>query len=112
MRQVNLDEINFDKGKGLVPVVVQERLTGDVLTLAYANYDALKLTMETGFAHFFRRSHNKVMKKGITSGNFQRVLEILVDCDLDALLYSVEASGPACHTGESRCFHFKLNSEV
>jgi phosphoribosyl-AMP cyclohydrolase len=110
MKQVSIDEIDFEKGAGLVPVVVQDNISGEVLTLAYANYEAVQLTIKTGFAHFFRRSHNRVMKKGITSGNVQRIVKILIDCDQDTILYLVETSGPACHTGEPGCFHFKLYS--
>ncbi len=111
MRSVSIDDIDFDKSGGLVPVVVQDSQTNVVLTLAYTNRDALQLTIDTSFAHFFRRSHNRVMKKGVTSGNYQRVVEIFADCDRDAVIYLVEPSGPACHTGESGCFHFRLNKE-
>jgi phosphoribosyl-AMP cyclohydrolase len=104
-----LDDIDFEKGDGLVPVVVQDSQSLCVLTLAYTNKEALQLTIETGYAHFYRRSHGRIMKKGETSGNVQKVVEILADCDMDAVIYSVIPSGPACHMGESSCFHFQLS---
>jgi len=105
---VSIDDLDFGKGDGLVPVVVQDPETLKVLTLAYANREAIEKTMQTGYAHFFRRSFGKVMKKGETSGNIQEVKEILVDCDHDAVLYLVRPAGPACHLGEETCFHNKL----
>jgi len=102
---VSIDDIDFKKGEGLVPVVVQDYNSRKVLTLAYADREALKRTVKTGYAHFFRRSFGRVMKKGETSGNVQKVREILVDCDMDAVLYLVEPKGPACHLGEETCFH-------
>ncbi len=107
---VNVDELDFEKGRGLVPVVVQDCETLKVLTLAYANREAIEKTLETGFAYFFRRSFGRVMKKGETSSNVQKVSEILVDCDSDTVLYLVKPSGPACHLGEETCFHNKLKS--
>jgi len=107
-RLVSIDELDFEKGGNLVPVVVQDFQTLKVLTLAYANRDALERTLKTGYAHFFRRSFGRVMKKGETSGNVQEVKEILVDCDNDAILYLVKPAGPACHLGEETCFHNKL----
>lgn len=105
---VSIDDLDFKKGGGLVPVVVQDHKSRRVLTLAYADREALKMTMETGYAYFFRRTFGRVMKKGETSGHVQRVKEILVDCDLDAVLYLVDPKGPACHLGEETCFHNKL----
>jgi phosphoribosyl-AMP cyclohydrolase len=105
MIQVKPDELNWDKMSGLIPVITQEATTKEVLTLAYTNREALDLTIETGWAYYFRRSHNKVMKKGITSGNIQRIVEILTDCDNDSLVYLVDQKGPACHLGERTCFH-------
>jgi len=104
-RLVSIDEVDFEKAGGLVPVIVQDYESLRVLTLAYVNREALQKTIETGYAHFFRRSLGRVMKKGETSGNIQKVKEILVDCDRDAVLYLVEPSGPACHLGEETCFH-------
>lgn len=105
MIQVKPDELNWDKMSGLIPVITQEATTKEALTLAYTNREALDLTIETGWAHYFRRSHNKVMKKGSTSGNIQRIVEILTDCDNDSLVYLVDQKGPACHLGERTCFH-------
>ncbi|HUM03744.1 MAG TPA: bifunctional phosphoribosyl-AMP cyclohydrolase/phosphoribosyl-ATP diphosphatase HisIE [Thermoanaerobaculia bacterium] len=93
----------FDES-GLVPVVVRDVTTGDVLTLAYANAEALAQTRATGFSHFFSRSRKKLWKKGETSGNVQRVTAISVDCDGDAVVYDVIPEGPACHTGSHSCF--------
>jgi len=92
----------------LIPVIAQEAGTQVVLTLAYTDREALDRTLETGYAHYFRRSHGKVMKKGITSGNVQEITEILVDCDNDSLVFVVNQTGPACHLGEESCFHRKL----
>ncbi len=108
MMEVKIDELDWDKMNGHIPVVTQEADTLEVLTLAYINREALKLTMETGWAHYYRRSHGKVMKKGVTSGNVQRVRDILPDCDNDAVVYLVEQTGPACHLGERTCFHRKV----
>ena len=93
----------FDS-RGLVPVVVHDARSGEVLTLAWANAEALEKTKETGFSHFFSRSRNALWKKGETSGHVQRVVSISVDCDADAVLYDVVPEGPACHTGARSCF--------
>jgi phosphoribosyl-AMP cyclohydrolase / phosphoribosyl-ATP pyrophosphohydrolase len=97
-------DIVFDE-RGLVPCIVQDWRTGEVLTLAYMNAEALRLTRETGETHFFSRSRQELWHKGATSGNTQAVKAIRYDCDADALLALVEPSGPACHTGERTCFH-------
>jgi phosphoribosyl-AMP cyclohydrolase / phosphoribosyl-ATP pyrophosphohydrolase len=97
-------EIEFDQ-RGLIPCVVQDWRTGEVLTLAYMNAEALALTRETGEMHFFSRSRGELWHKGATSGNTQLVKAIRYDCDGDALLALVEPAGPACHTGERTCFH-------
>jgi phosphoribosyl-ATP pyrophosphohydrolase/phosphoribosyl-AMP cyclohydrolase len=97
------DGLLFD-ASGLVPVVVQDRASGDVLMLAYANGEALARTAETGLAHFWSRSRQALWKKGDSSGNALRVCEARVDCDRDALLLVVEPEGPACHTGARTCF--------
>jgi phosphoribosyl-ATP pyrophosphohydrolase/phosphoribosyl-AMP cyclohydrolase len=89
----------------LRPVVVQDRRSGQVLMVAYADEEALRRTRETGLAHFFSRSRQALWRKGDTSGHFLRVRQVLVDCDGDALLYVVDPTGPACHTGEVSCFH-------
>lgn len=108
MKHADIDDIDFEKEGGLVPVVVQDYRSKEVLTLAYANYQALELSMETGYAYFYRRSHGKVMKKGATSGNFQQIVDIFTDCDLDAVVYMVEPMGPACHKGDETCFHYRI----
>jgi phosphoribosyl-AMP cyclohydrolase / phosphoribosyl-ATP pyrophosphohydrolase len=97
-------EVAFDE-RGLVPCVVQDWRTGEVLTLAYMNAEALRLTRETGETHFFSRSRQELWHKGATSGNTQIVKAIRYDCDGDALVALVEPVGPACHTGERTCFH-------
>ncbi len=89
---------------GLLPVVVQHRVTGEVLQVAYANREALALTQDTGKAHFFSRSRQELWEKGKTSGNSYAVTAVRLDCDGDALLYVVDPAGPACHTGERSCF--------
>lgn len=103
-----LDDIDFEKSGGLVPVIVQDYNTKEVLTLAYSNKESLRLTIETKNSWFWSRSRNKLWMKGEESGNTQKVKEILVDCDSDAIIYLVEPSGPACHTGERVCFHHNL----
>jgi phosphoribosyl-AMP cyclohydrolase / phosphoribosyl-ATP pyrophosphohydrolase len=89
---------------GLVPVVAQERRSGDVLMVAYADREALERTLSTGLAHYFSRTRKTLWRKGETSGHEQRVAEIRLDCDGDTVLYRVEQSGPACHTGARTCF--------
>lgn len=98
------DEITFDE-RGLVPVVAQDERTGEVLMLAWADAEALRLTRETGRAHYWSRSRRALWAKGDTSGHVQHVAEVRVDCDADAVLYRVRQEGPACHTGERSCFH-------
>jgi phosphoribosyl-AMP cyclohydrolase / phosphoribosyl-ATP pyrophosphohydrolase len=97
-------EIAYDE-RGLVPVVVQDWRTGEVLTLAYANAEAVARTRDTGELHLWSRSRDELWRKGATSGNVQRVRALRLDCDGDALLALVEPAGPACHTGERTCFH-------
>lgn len=98
-------------GAGLVPVVTQDASSGDVLTVAYANGVALARTLETGEAHYWSRSRAELWRKGATSGHVQRVREVRIDCDGDALLYRVDPAGPACHTGERSCFFRAPGSE-
>jgi phosphoribosyl-ATP pyrophosphohydrolase/phosphoribosyl-AMP cyclohydrolase len=97
-------DIAYDE-RGLVPVVVQDWRTGEVLTLAYANAEAVDATRATGELHLWSRSRDELWHKGATSGNVQRVRALRLDCDGDALLALVEPAGPACHTGERTCFH-------
>jgi phosphoribosyl-ATP pyrophosphohydrolase/phosphoribosyl-AMP cyclohydrolase len=101
---VDDSEIAFDE-QGLVPCVVQDWNTGEVLTLAYVNQEALERTRATGQMHFYSRSRQELWHKGATSGNTMELREIRYDCDADALLALVEPAGPACHTGERTCFH-------
>ena len=91
--------------QGFVPVIVQDNNTFEVLMLAYANEAAINLTKQTGFAHFFSRSRNKIWKKGEDSGHVQRIIDIRIDCDADTLLYLVEQTGVSCHTGHKTCFY-------
>jgi phosphoribosyl-ATP pyrophosphohydrolase/phosphoribosyl-AMP cyclohydrolase len=103
-----IEQIKFDE-RGLVPVVVQDFNTRQVLTLAYMNAESLRRTIETKETWFFSRSRASLWHKGETSGHTQRVTDILVDCDSDALTILVEPKGPACHTGKQTCFHNELN---
>jgi phosphoribosyl-ATP pyrophosphohydrolase/phosphoribosyl-AMP cyclohydrolase len=96
---------------GLVPVVAQERRSGDVLMVAYADREALERTLATGFAHYYSRSRRGLWKKGETSGHVQRVSEIRLDCDGDTLLYRVDQTGPACHTGTPACFASAVDAD-
>jgi phosphoribosyl-ATP pyrophosphohydrolase/phosphoribosyl-AMP cyclohydrolase len=104
------DRVKFDRN-GLVPVVAQDAATGDVLTLAYANREAVEKTLSSGEAHYYSRSRSELWRKGATSGNTQRVVEVKLDCDGDALLYMVVPRGPACHTGEKSCFFTTLSGK-
>ncbi len=101
-------EIHWDE-RGLVPAIVQEARSGAVLMLAYMNAEALRLTLETGEAHFWSRSRQALWHKGATSGHVQRVREVRIDCDADTILLKVDPAGPACHTGESSCFYRRLD---
>jgi phosphoribosyl-ATP pyrophosphohydrolase/phosphoribosyl-AMP cyclohydrolase len=90
--------------EGLIPAIVQDARTREVLTVAYMNMEALRLTLEKGETHFYSRSRQALWHKGETSGNFQKVQRVLLDCDLDAVLVEVEPTGPACHQGTYSCF--------
>ena len=107
----NTSNIDFSKGDGIVPVIVQDANTKEILTLAYTNKESLERTVSTGNSWFWSRSRKKLWMKGEESGNTQKIKEILVDCDSDALIYVVEPQGPACHTGARTCFHNSLKSE-
>lgn len=99
-------EIDFKKGEGLIPVIIQDASTHEVLMLGYMNREAWKKTVETGRASFWSRSRKKIWVKGETSGHYQEVKEIRLDCDGDALLLKVDQiGGAACHTGFRSCFH-------
>ena len=97
-------KIDFAKGDGLVPVIVQDERTKDILMLAYANKEALSLSLTTGVAHYWSRSRAAMWKKGETSGNIQKIKRIDMDCDQDTILYVVDQNGVACHTGDWSCF--------
>ena len=100
-------DVRYDEN-GLVPVITQDISTGGVLMLAYASREAVEETLKTGEAHYYSRSRGELWRKGATSGNTQRVIEVRLDCDGDALLYRVKPRGPACHTGERSCFFTML----
>jgi phosphoribosyl-AMP cyclohydrolase / phosphoribosyl-ATP pyrophosphohydrolase len=105
-----LEQLKFDE-KGLVPCVAQDFASGEVLTLAYANEESLRLTVETGELHFYSRSREEIWRKGETSGNVLRLHQLRYDCDGDAIVALVEPTGPACHTGERTCFHRAIGGE-
>lgn len=103
--------VRFDE-RGLVPAVVQQAGTGEVLMVAWMSAESLALTLETGTTWFWSRSRNELWNKGATSGNMQQVRRVLVDCDADTLLVEVESPGPACHTGHRSCFYRELSNSV
>ncbi len=107
----NASRVRFDE-RGLAPCVIQDSRSGEVLTLAYMNEEALKLTLETGEMHLFSRSRGEIWHKGATSGHFQRVTQLRYDCDGDAIVALVEPAGPACHTGERSCFYRDLEGSA
>jgi phosphoribosyl-ATP pyrophosphohydrolase/phosphoribosyl-AMP cyclohydrolase len=107
MIEATIDEVKYDE-RGLVPAVVQDSRTGEVLMLAFMNAASLRKTIETGETWFWSRSRQELWHKGETSGNTQRVVSIEIDCDSDTLLIKVEPRGPACHTGERSCFFRSL----
>ncbi|HDR72559.1 MAG TPA: phosphoribosyl-AMP cyclohydrolase [Methanoculleus sp.] len=102
--------LNFTNG--LIPVVAQDIATKDILMVAYANAEAVELTIATGHAHYFSRSRQKLWRKGEESGHTQRVVRILTDCDEDTLIYQVEQQGAACHTGYKSCFYRTIDGEI
>jgi phosphoribosyl-AMP cyclohydrolase len=103
-----LEKLNFQKGNGLIPVVVQDANTKEVLMQAYANKQAVEHSLKTNKATYWSRSRNELWVKGETSGHTQKIVSIATDCDYDSLLYVVEQTGPACHIGEYSCFHNSL----
>ena len=107
METVELRDLKFD-ANGLIPAIVQDAATNQVLMMAYMNQDSLSLTLEKREAYFWSRSRNELWHKGSTSGNVQKVIDIRVDCDADTLLILVHPAGPACHTGEMSCFYRKV----
>ena len=103
-----LEKLDFKKGNGLIPVVVQDAKTKETLMLAYANKEAVELTLNTKKATYWSRSRNELWVKGETSGHTQKIISVTTDCDYDALLYVVEQVGNVCHTGAATCFHHKM----
>ncbi len=104
-------KLDFKKGGGLIPAIVQDYSTGEVLMLAYINEASWEKTLETGQAHYWSRSRQEIWHKGGTSGNVQIVKEIWIDCDYDTVLFKIEqVGGAACHTGHRSCFHRRLDS--
>ncbi|SKC84937.1 bifunctional phosphoribosyl-AMP cyclohydrolase/phosphoribosyl-ATP diphosphatase HisIE [Maledivibacter halophilus] len=106
----DLSSLKYDE-KGLIPAIIQDHVTKDVLMLGYMNEESLKLTLETKKTWFFSRSRQKLWNKGETSGNFHIVKNIKYDCDKDTLLIEVKPMGPTCHTGENSCFHKSIYKE-
>ncbi|MDY6878848.1 MAG: phosphoribosyl-AMP cyclohydrolase [Desulfatiglans sp.] len=105
-------ELDFSKGKGLLPAIVQDVDSGKVLMLAYINAASWKKTLASGEAHYWSRSREEIWHKGGTSGHVQKIREIFVDCDNDTVLFRIEqVGGAACHTGYETCFHKKVDSE-
>ena len=105
-------DIDIDMDKGLIHAIAQDYETGEVLMLAHMNEEALRLTIETGKAHYWSRSRNKLWRKGEISGNEQLIKEILIDCDGDSVLLKVKQIGGACHTGYRSCFYRRINGEI
>ncbi|MHB1679024.1 MAG: bifunctional phosphoribosyl-AMP cyclohydrolase/phosphoribosyl-ATP diphosphatase HisIE [bacterium] len=106
------DSIDFSKLNGLVPAAVQDYYSKEVLMLAFMNKEALKKTLETGYAHYYSRSRRQLWKKGETSGHTQEVKEIFYDCDSDSILLKIIQIGDACHTGHKTCFYSKLDNNL
>jgi phosphoribosyl-ATP pyrophosphohydrolase/phosphoribosyl-AMP cyclohydrolase len=106
-----IEDLKFDE-YGLIPAIVQDTHTREVLTLAYMNRESLERTVATNATWFWSRSRGELWHKGQTSGNTQRVIELILDCDQDAIVVLVEPTGPACHTGERTCFHNAIGSDV
>lgn len=109
--EISINNLDFKKKDGLIPVIVQDINSGVVLMLAYANIDSVKKTQETGFAHYWSRSRKTLWKKGESSGHYQKIVDVLVDCDKDTLIYKVHQKGVACHTGAPNCFFNRLETK-
>ena len=107
METVSVEKIKLDVN-GLIPAIVQDANTNEVLMVAYMNQESLQLTIEKGETYFWSRSRKELWHKGATSGNVQRVVDIRVDCDADTLLIRVHPAGPACHTGNRNCFYREI----
>lgn len=106
-----VEKVNFEKGKGLVPVVVQDASTNRVLMQGYMNEEALRLTLASGKTHFWSRTKGRIWLKGEDSGHHSLVQNAVLDCDNDAILFKVQQIGPVCHTGEETCFHKSIKPE-
>ncbi|WP_317311388.1 phosphoribosyl-AMP cyclohydrolase [Clostridium thermobutyricum] len=106
---MNIEKLDFKKGNGLIPAIVQDYKNNEVLMLAYVNKESMKKTIETGETWFFSRSRKMLWHKGETSGNVQTIKEIKVDCDNDTVLFLVKQKGAACHTGEKSCFYRSID---
>ena len=106
-----IEKIDFEKNDGLVPVIVQDSSTNEVLMLAYMDKEAVELTLKTSFAHYFSRSKQRIWKKGESSGHTQEIVDMFMDCDNDTLLLKVIQKGVACHTGRETCFFTNLKTE-
>ena len=114
MGKTLIDVNNLDKyfiKSGLIPAIVQDVETNQVLMLAYMNKESLKLTLETGYTWFYSRSRNELWNKGATSGHLQKIVEMYSDCDDDTFLIIAHQTGPACHTGSKSCFFNKMMEE-
>ncbi|MGD8402456.1 MAG: phosphoribosyl-AMP cyclohydrolase [Anaerolineales bacterium] len=106
-----VESLKFD-ARGLIPAIIQDSDSGEILMLAYMNAESLRLTQETGETHFWSRSRQELWHKGATSGNIQKVVDMRVDCDADTLLVRVQPAGPACHTGNRTCFYRTIEEEA
>lgn len=106
-RRIKIPELKFDK-KGLIPAIVQDSKTGDVLMIAYMNKQSVKITLKEKRTCFYSRSRKKLWRKGETSGHIQKIKAVYCDCDKDALLIKVQQTGVACHTGEWSCFYRRV----
>lgn len=103
-----IDSIDFHKGSGMVPTIIQDYESNKVLMLAYMNRESLRKTLETNTTWFYSRTRNKLWNKGETSGHFQHVVEVFIDCDSDTLLIKVRQEGVVCHTGKESCFYKRI----
>ena len=111
MTDINISGLKWNEA-GLIPAIVQDNTSGQVLMMAWMNAESLKRTLSTGETWFWSRSRQEFWHKGATSGNTQKVITLHADCDQDALLVKVDAAGPACHTGETSCFFNPLTNEA
>ena len=108
MKEGKFEDLDFKRRGGVIPTITQDISTGEILTLAYSNEESLKKAIEIKEGVYWSTSRNEIWHKGATSGNRQKLIEILYDCDGDALIFKVEPLGPACHTGERTCFYNSL----